>query len=69
MTPLPGSDGPAFTRVALLGYNAVNSSYEYVSWDTRAPQMMYQVSRAVGRPGEHQASKGSIRLPTGSGSI
>jgi hypothetical protein len=27
-----------------------------MSWDTRAPQMMYQASRAVGMPGE---SKGS----------
>jgi hypothetical protein len=46
MTPSPGSDGPAFTRLAFLSYNAVTSSYEYMSWDTRAaPQMMYQVSR------------------------
>ena len=56
MTPSPGSDGPAFTRVAFLSYNAVSSSYEYMSWDTRAPQMMYQVSRAVGMPGERQGS-------------
>ena len=54
MTPASGSDGPTFTRVALVGYNTVNSNYEYISWDTRAPQMMYQVSRAVGMPGEHQ---------------
>jgi hypothetical protein len=51
MTPSPGSDGPAFTRVAWLGHNAVTGSYEYVSWDTRAPQMMYQTSRDVGAPG------------------
>ena len=56
MTPAPGSDGPAFTRLALLSYNSVNSSYEYMSWDTRAPQMMYQVSRVVGVPGERQES-------------
>jgi hypothetical protein len=57
MTPAPGSDGARFTRVAFLGYNAVNSHYEYMSWDTRAPQMMYQVSRAAGMPGETQASR------------
>jgi Protein of unknown function (DUF1579) len=57
MTPSPGSDGPAFTRLAFLSYNAVTSSYEYMSWDTRAPQMMYQVSRAVGTPGERQGSR------------
>lgn len=57
MTPSPGSDGPAFTRVAFLSYNAVTSSYEYLSWDTRAPQMMYQVSGAVGVPGERQGSR------------
>jgi hypothetical protein len=57
MTPAPGSYGPRFTRVAFLGYNAVNSNYEYLSWDTRAPQMMYQVSRAAGMPGETQASR------------
>lgn len=56
MTPSPGSSGPAFTRLAFLSYNAVSSSYEYVSWDTRAPQMMYQVSRAVSAPGERQES-------------
>jgi Protein of unknown function (DUF1579) len=56
MTPSPGSDGPAFTRLAFLSYNAVTSSYEYMSWDTRAPQMMYQVSRTVGMPGERQGS-------------
>jgi hypothetical protein len=62
MTPSPGSDGPAFTRLAFLNYNAVRSSYEYVSWDTRAPQMMYQVSRAIGTPesARGQASSGSI---------
>jgi hypothetical protein len=56
MAPSPGSDGPAFTRLAFLSYNAVTSSYEYMSWDTRAPQMMYQVSRAVGMPEERQGS-------------
>jgi hypothetical protein len=52
MAPSPGSDGPVFTRVAWLGHNAVTGSFEYVSWDTRAPQMMYQTSRYVGLPGD-----------------
>jgi hypothetical protein len=56
MTPAPGSGTPAFTRVALLGHNDVNGNYEYVSWDTRAPQMMYQTSHSIGIPGEARDS-------------
>lgn len=52
MKAAPHADQPGFTRVALLNYNAVESKYEYVSWDTRGPQMMYQPSANLTTPGD-----------------
>jgi hypothetical protein len=40
----------------LIGQALLEEVMTPTSWDTRAPQMMYQTSRAVGMPGE---SKGS----------
>lgn len=34
----------AFTRVSLVNYNAVSQQVEYVSLDTRAPQLMTEIS-------------------------
>ena len=42
MTPAAGAEGPPFTRIAYLDYNDVNHRYEWISMDTRAPQMMYE---------------------------
>jgi len=50
MMPAPGSSDPPFTRLALLSYNNVNSNYEYISWDTRGVQMMYQTSHSPESP-------------------
>lgn len=41
------SASDAFTRVAYLNYNDVSHRYEYVSIDTRAPQMMTYRSPVV----------------------
>ena len=52
-----GSNQDPFTRIAYMNYNGVNHRYEWVSMDTRAPQMMSERSasprprpRACSRP-------------------
>lgn len=44
MTLAPGSDGDPFTRVAYFNYNPVERLFEYISMDSRAPQMMTEKS-------------------------
>jgi hypothetical protein len=45
MEGIPGSQEP-FTRIANFNFNAVTRRYEYVSLDSRAPQMMTEKSKA-----------------------
>jgi len=40
MTQASGLVGTSFTRVAYLNYNPISRTWEYVSLDTRAPQVM-----------------------------
>jgi len=54
MKPAPGSDQEPFTRLAYLSYNNVNKRYEWISMDTRAPQMMFEISYGGGGPGRGQ---------------
>lgn len=57
MTPEDVSGEEPFTRIAYLNYNPVSRRYEYLSLDTRAPQMMtYQGE------GSDSAGKGEVRL-------
>ena len=49
MEGIPGSQEP-FTRIANFNFNAVTRRYEYVSLDSRAPQMMTEKSEAEGAP-------------------
>jgi hypothetical protein len=57
MTPAPGSQQDAFTRVAYLSFNSINQQYEYFSLDTRLPQMMsYTV------PGANQVRDEQLEL-------
>lgn len=51
MTPAPETDQESFTRVAYLNYNDTTRRYEWSSWDSRAPQMMYETSYAGSDPG------------------
>lgn len=44
LTPVPAAAGESFTRIAYINYNAVNRQLEYVSLDTRAPQLMTEKS-------------------------
>jgi hypothetical protein len=46
MEAAPGSR-QQFTRVASFEYNSVSKQYEYVSWDSRAPQMMVEKGRTA----------------------
>ena len=55
MTLASGSSETPFTRVAYFDYNTVNQQYEYFSLDSRAPQMMNELTAAV------RASRG-VRL-------
>ncbi len=59
MTPL-AADAGGFTRTALVVYNAVVQQYEYVSIDTRAPQVMAYIA-----PGANRVGKDMVHL-TGS---
>jgi Protein of unknown function (DUF1579) len=43
----PGSQEEPFTRIAYFNYNAVNKQYEYVSMDSRLPQMMHENSQEI----------------------
>jgi uncharacterized protein DUF1579 len=54
MEKAPQAKGEAFTRVAWFNYNSVNQQFEYVSLDSRAPQMMTERSSGTG----HLNSKG-----------
>jgi hypothetical protein len=47
MEGIPGAREP-FTRIAYFHFNAVTRRYEYVSLDSRAPQMMTEKSEAEG---------------------
>jgi hypothetical protein len=51
MTQASGAVGAAFTRVAYLNYNSINSTWEYVSLDTRAPQVMNERGSASNATG------------------
>jgi Protein of unknown function (DUF1579) len=44
MTPASRSVQDPFVRMAYFSYNRVNQRYEWLSMDTRAPQMMYERS-------------------------
>lgn len=57
MKPAPGSDQEPFTRLAYLNYNDVSKRYEWISMDTRAPQMMYETSYGGSAPGRGQAQR------------
>jgi hypothetical protein len=46
MEGIPGSAQEPFTRIAYFHFNAVTRRYEYVSLDSRAPQMMTEKSEA-----------------------
>jgi hypothetical protein len=60
MEAVPGSK-QRFTRVANFGYNAVTRQWEYFTWDSRAPQMMSEKSRAsVGS--DRSSEQSTIRL-------
>ena len=48
MEGIPGSAQEPFTRIAYFHFNAVTRRYEYVSLDSRAPQMMTETSKAEG---------------------
>ena len=48
MEGIPGSADEPFTRVAYFHFNAVTRGYEYVSLDSRAPQMMTEMSHPEG---------------------
>jgi hypothetical protein len=45
---LAAASQDSFTRVAYFNYNTVTKQYEYFSFDTRAPQMMYERSYGDG---------------------
>src|ERR1700722_1995074 len=47
MEPSSGEATQAFHRSAFLNYNSVTRRYEYTSLDTRAPQLMMEMSRPV----------------------
>ena len=47
MEPISGEATQSFHRNAFLNYNSVNRRYEYTSLDTRAPQLMMEMSRPV----------------------
>lgn len=44
MEPAAGSKQDPFTRIAYFSYNAMNRQYEYMSLDSRLPQMMSYVA-------------------------
>lgn len=48
MEGIPSSAREPFTRIAYFHFNAVTRRYEYVSLDSRAPQMMTEKSEAEG---------------------
>jgi hypothetical protein len=48
MEGIPGGAGEPFTRIAYFHFNAVTHRYEYVSLDSRAPQMMTETSHPEG---------------------
>ena len=47
MEPTSGAATQAFHRNAFINYNSVTRRYEYTSLDTRAPQLMMEMSRPV----------------------
>jgi hypothetical protein len=47
MEPISGEATHSFHRNAFLNYNPVTRRYEYTSLDTRAPQLMMEMSRPV----------------------
>ena len=51
----------SFRRNALLNYNAVTKRYEYTSLDTRAPQLMTEISSQV----DPKLFSGELRLQGG----
>ncbi len=61
MMHVPGAADP-FNRRAVLNFNPVTSRYEYISIDTRAPQLMVELSV----PQDDEASASGIRLQGGS---
>jgi Protein of unknown function (DUF1579) len=56
----PGAEGDSFTRVAYLNFNALTRQFEYVSLDSRAPQLMVERSRAA--ESTKNASAGAVVL-------
>lgn len=53
-----------FTRIAYFNYNAVIQQYEYISLDSRAPQVMIEKSHEA--EGQSKSGKGGIKLYEGS---
>jgi hypothetical protein len=47
MEPTSGVATQSFHRNAFINYNSVTRRYEYTSLDTRAPQLMMEISRPV----------------------
>src|SRR5580658_1846200 len=47
MEPANGEATQSFQRNAFLNYNSATRRYEYTSLDTRAPQLMMEMSRPV----------------------
>jgi hypothetical protein len=54
MEKSPRARGDTFTRVACLNFNAVTQQFGYVSLDSRAPQLMVELSRG---PERNEAAK------------
>jgi uncharacterized protein DUF1579 len=61
MEKAPQAKGDAFTRVACFNYNTVNQQFEYVSLDSRAPQMMTEKSSSTDGPNSKEDG-GTITL-------
>ena len=61
MEKAPQAKGDAFTRVACFNYNGVNQQFEYVSLDSRAPQMMTEKSSGAEGPNP-KADGGAVTL-------
>jgi hypothetical protein len=59
MEKLPQAEGDTFTRIAYLNFNALTGQFEYVSLDSRLPQMMTERSRAPD-PGSDGKRTGTI---------
>ena len=54
---MDAADGPPFNRVAYFSLNPLNQQYEYVSVDSRLPQMMSYVV-----PGANKTRQGKVEL-------